>query len=976
MNEMVSTGKARATGSPKPDQAQKANPSLAASTAARRTAVMIVAMHRSGTSALSRALNLLGCDMPPRLIGADQWNSAGYWESKPIKDLNEEMLVSGGGEWSEWQEFNPGWFRSSAVQRFRDRAIELVGSEFGDSPLFVFKDPRLSILMPFWRSVLEELGIEPVAIHPLRNPVEVARALERRNNFLISKGVLLWLRYTLDGERGTRGLRRLFTSYDELLEDPVGLIQRTQDSLDVYWPRNSAKARREITQFLSNDMRHHRDGARVLRSLSYATDWVVKTYETLNGFVTDGEDEVGRAVLDAVREEFIAAGHAFGSIARDNEERHARIAQLQQEREKAGARQSELESATAAAQAELEALRSGQAALEASLSDAQGRLATLETGKATLDQQLADARKERDELRERARDMEQAAATSSKQLDELKAAQADVEARAVQAQERADAIQRAKEALEGRHLATQKERDALREMRGKLESDVASALAAVKSAQERADAAERDAAAQRETSAQELADALLKLAEAEAAASDHQVKATQTEALAKQWEERSRDLSDQLTQERAAHEAELTRLQDDLAQTESALRQRQLESEQAAEALLNAKRDLHEQRETDTKARDALEHKLAEAQDQVRELDRARAAAEEALKARFHEIATLTEQFALREMELAQARQSLVRANQLLEERDAQLRALSDKSQTELSHLRGTLEKAERDKEALAQSLRERNEETADLQTAVNKREMELAQVRQNLQHVQQLNAQMEGALSDRDVEVERLRRVVVDHERASASAQEALQELTQELAKNKADADRTMQEHDARYHQLLKDREERSRLLNDVQDRARLQSEELSRVRASLEEQGAQFEKSRKDYDAAMKAVQTDVMDLTRKRDIFKASALANQNSMVELYHRLQASLETMLAQAVLPFPKLTRKKTEQQQRRLIVDHAGFDADWYVTAYPDVAVSSLDPALHFIRHGLAEGRSPNAEMAALREMATSSVKG
>lgn len=976
MNEMVSTGKARATGSPKPDQAQKANPSLAASTAARRTAVMIVAMHRSGTSALSRALNLLGCDMPPRLIGADQWNSAGYWESKPIKDLNEEMLVSGGGEWSEWQEFNPGWFKSSAVQRFRDRAIELVGSEFGDSPLFVFKDPRLSILMPFWRSVLEELGIEPVAIHPLRNPVEVARSLERRNNFLISKGVLLWLRYTLDGERGTRGLRRLFTTYDELLEDPVGLIQRTQESLDVYWPRNSAKARREITQFLSNDMRHHRDGARVLRSLSYATDWVVKTYETLNGFVTDGEDEAGRAVLDAVREEFIAAGHAFGAIARDNEERHARIAQLQQEREKAGARQSELESATAAAQAELEALRSGQAALEASLSDAQGRLATLETGKATLDQQLADARTERDELRERARDMEQAAATSSKQLDELKAAQADVEARAVQAQERADAIQRAKEALEGRHLATQKERDALREMRGKLESDVASALAAVKSAQERADAAERDAAAQRETSAQELADALLKLAEAEAAASDHQVKATQTEALAKQWEERSRDLSDQLTQERAAHEAELTRLQDDLAQTESALRQRRLESEQAAEALLNAKRDLHEQRETDTKARDALEHKLAEAQDQVRELDRARAAAEEALKARFHEIATLTEQFALREMELAQARQSLVRANQLLEERDAQLRALSDKSQTELSHLRGTLEKAERDKEALAQSLRERNGETADLQTAVNKREMELAQVRQNLQHVQQLNAQMEGALSDRDVEVERIRRVVVDHERASASAQEALQELTQELAKNKADADRTMQEHDARYHQLLKDREERSRLLNDVQARARLQSEELSRVQASLEEQGAQFEKSRKDHDAAMKAVQTDVMDLTRKRDIFKASALANQNSMVELYHRLQASLETMLAQAVLPFPKLTRKKTEQQQRRLIVDHAGFDADWYVTAYPDVAVSSLDPALHFIRHGLAEGRSPNAEMAALREMATSSVKG
>ena len=836
VNEMVSTGKARAAGSPKPDQAQKANPSLAASTAARRTAVMIVAMHRSGTSALSRALNLLGCDMPPRLIGADQWNSAGYWESKPIKDLNEEMLVSGGGEWSEWQEFNPGWFRSSAVQRFRDRAIELVGSEFGDSPLFVFKDPRLSILMPFWRSVLEELGIEPVAIHPLRNPVEVARSLERRNNFLISKGVLLWLRYTLDGERGTRGLRRLFTSYDELLEDPVGLIQRTQDSLDVYWPRNSAKARREITQFLSNDMRHHRDGARVLRSLSYATDWVVRTYETLNGFVTDGEDEGGRAVLDAVREEFIAAGHAFGSIARDNEERHARIAQLQQEREKAGARQSELESTTAAAQAELEALRSGQAALEANLSDAQGRLATLETGKETLDQQLADARKERDELRERARDMEQAAATSGKQLDELKAAQADVEARAVQAQQRADAIQRAKEALEGRHLATQKERDALREMRGKLESDVANALAAVKAAQERADAAERDAAAQRETSAQELADALIKLAEAEAAASDHQVKATQTEALAKQWEERSRDLSDQLTQERAAHEAELTRLQDDLAQTQSALRQRQLESEQAAEALLNAQKAFEEERHENLASQKKLETDLLEAQAKVRALEQMQLAAEESFNARFNEIAALTERYSAREAELMKMRDELRDSRQVII--------------------------------GLEDSLRQQKSQESELQ--------------QQLQHYTQSLEQTRGALAERDAY--------------------------------------------------------------------------LSKVKKDVE-QGAQV-------------LSNQLKDASRKHEIMRGAAIAHQNSSIELYNSQIAALRSMLSLAVLPFPAFTRRKTEQLQRRLLADHAAFDADWYVATYPDVAVSNLDPALHFIRHGLDEGRSPNAKMAALREIA------
>ena len=1010
VDDIVSTEKAQASGGAKSGQAQKVGASAPVSPSARRTAVMIVAMHRSGTSALSRALNLLGGDMPPRLIEADQWNAAGYWESKPIKDLNEEMLVSGGGEWSEWLEFNPDWFKSSAVQRFRDRAIELVGSEFTDSPLFIFKDPRLSILMPFWRSIFDELGIDQVAIHPLRNPVEVARSLERRNNFLMSKGVLLWLRYTLDGERGTRGLRRIFTTFDDLLEDPAGLIERTQDDLGLIWPRNSVKARREIAQFLSADMRHHRDGARVLRSLSYGSDWVVRTYETLMGFAADGENADGRAALDEVRAQFVAASHAFGTIAKDNEDRHAKIAQLQQDREKAGARQAELESSAAAAQAELDALRAGKVELERNLSSTQERLAALQTGQETAERQLAEARKERDGLRERARSLEQHVAGSRKQAEELKLAQAEVEARAVKAQEQAEAIQRAKEALEARHLATQKERDTLREMRAKLEGDLSNAFAAVKDAQQQADAArqkqeesaaaieeaqrradeaEREAATRQEESAQALSDALHKLGDAEQASSDHQVKAAQTEALAKQWEERAAQLSGQLAQERSTHQEELKRLQDDLAQTDSALRQRQLETEQAAEALLNARNEWHEQQGADAKARAELEQSLSQAQSRLRDLERAKAAAEEALKARFSEIATLTEQFALREMELAQARQSLLAANQSLADRDAQLRAADEHHQADRERHSAALERANRSITTLEQNLRERTAETIQLQGAVNHRELELAQTRQMLDDVRQRQDDAEASLAERNGAIERLRADLDEQTRMRDKEQERLRQVqaqVDDLQQALADQERASTQRLDAVLQNQRDieadlaqrdvalREHRQRLEDArVQEGAR--TEELDRLRTEMAQHAAESDRLRKAHTDAVKAVEADLQDMTRKREILRATALASQQSNIDLYNRLLSSLETMLAQAVLPFPKLTRKKTEQQQRRLIIDHAGFDADWYVSAYPDVAVSPLDPALHFIRHGLAEGRSPNAKMAALRELAQSAAK-
>ena len=90
---------------------------------AERVCVLVLGMHRSGTSALSRVLNLLGCDLPKTLMSAHPSNEAGHWESLLISHLNDEILGSAGSEWHDWLAFNPGWHSSPKAAEYREMAL-------------------------------------------------------------------------------------------------------------------------------------------------------------------------------------------------------------------------------------------------------------------------------------------------------------------------------------------------------------------------------------------------------------------------------------------------------------------------------------------------------------------------------------------------------------------------------------------------------------------------------------------------------------------------------------------------------------------------------------------------------------------------------------------------------------------------------------------------------------------------------------
>ena len=189
-------------------------------------ALLVLGMHRSGTSAVTRILSLLGADLPKTLMGPSPFNETGHWESQGLMEIHTRILLSAGSEWFDWRKFNPDWYRSPLAADFKQRLVAQLRKDYNGSRLFVVKDPRICRFVPLWLDVLAEFPASPAIVLPLRNPLEVSASLKRRDAMLSTKGLLLWLRHVLDAEASTRGLPRAIAPYDVLVKELGRLRQQ------------------------------------------------------------------------------------------------------------------------------------------------------------------------------------------------------------------------------------------------------------------------------------------------------------------------------------------------------------------------------------------------------------------------------------------------------------------------------------------------------------------------------------------------------------------------------------------------------------------------------------------------------------------------------------------------------------------------------------------------------------------------------
>ncbi|WJS98357.1 hypothetical protein [Novosphingobium humi] len=296
-------------GAPKPGAAQEHVHERGQ--AARRMALLVLGMHRSGTSALTRVFSLLGAGLPATLLDGNPTNPTGHWESDAVRGFNDAALAQMGSEWFDWLAVHEGWQRSLAYHGQVERAREVLRGEFGDAPLFALKDPRMCRLAGFWLDVLDAEGIEAAIVMPLRNPLEVAESLAQRDGVDAQVTLLVWLRHVLEAEAATRGRPRLVISYDQVLDQWAQVADRVERELGVVWPRMPLGAGEEVEAFLSRDLRHHRRSDRAVVDNPLVSSWVRRAYGVLLGWAEDGERAGDYGELDAVRAALDEAGPGF-----------------------------------------------------------------------------------------------------------------------------------------------------------------------------------------------------------------------------------------------------------------------------------------------------------------------------------------------------------------------------------------------------------------------------------------------------------------------------------------------------------------------------------------------------------------------------------------------------------------------------------------------------------------------------------------
>lgn len=272
-----------------------------------RRAILVLGMHRSGTSALAGALVHLGVAAPRSLMPATWENERGYFESMAFMVFHETILAAAKSCWNDWRPLSFP-YDTPLETGYRNRALTLVETEFGDARVFVLKDPRACRLVPFWLRALEQAGIAPHVLIPFRSPQEVAKSLAARDGHMPpGESTALWLRHALDAERDSRGIARSFVFMDDLLSDWRGTIARIARDLDAPWPLDPEAAAAGIDAFISHGLKRHQSAVG-----QASADWAGRVFDAFTALVDDPASRTAQATLDGIGSAFDQACGLFG----------------------------------------------------------------------------------------------------------------------------------------------------------------------------------------------------------------------------------------------------------------------------------------------------------------------------------------------------------------------------------------------------------------------------------------------------------------------------------------------------------------------------------------------------------------------------------------------------------------------------------------------------------------------------------------
>jgi hypothetical protein len=224
------------------------------------------------------------------------------------------LLATAGSRWDDWRAFTPGDV-ADRLGNFRETISTTIDAQFGDSDLFVLKDPRICRFVPFYRHILSDKGIACRPVLIFRNPLAVMASLRARDKMTAGFAGLLWLRHMLDAERATRGARVL-VAYERFVADWRAVIADIAMKHAISWPTPMSEAAAAIGAFVAPDLQHYQFTDHDLQSRPEVTPWIKSAYQAVQAMTQDpGEEGKATAVLDGIAAEFDRWSLVFGAAS-------------------------------------------------------------------------------------------------------------------------------------------------------------------------------------------------------------------------------------------------------------------------------------------------------------------------------------------------------------------------------------------------------------------------------------------------------------------------------------------------------------------------------------------------------------------------------------------------------------------------------------------------------------------------------------
>ena len=232
--------------------------------------VVVLGSHRSGTSVMTKMLEVYGCHLGNSLLAGDpKSNPFGHFENLDIFEFNEKLLVKAGTSWLEPKPGDNFQALREHISEIRQEIKRLIDIEVFQKHINAIKEPRIPLLLEFWGPELSRPDLDVKVIVAMRHPNEVISSLAKRDHLNPILSLHLWLQSTINSIRFAKHFKNCFVFYQELIDDPIQEIKRVagcfgfnvQDNLSGFLEEN-----------FRNEFMHHKADLNTRSPLSVADE--------------------------------------------------------------------------------------------------------------------------------------------------------------------------------------------------------------------------------------------------------------------------------------------------------------------------------------------------------------------------------------------------------------------------------------------------------------------------------------------------------------------------------------------------------------------------------------------------------------------------------------------------------------------------------------------------------------------------------